>query len=477
MSESSHISRDAISVSGGNAGLATLPQPIKVRPPARDTVAALLLLGYFACLGAYLGYPTVAASIFAAVAAIIIAFGITTAVVFDGRRLYRRSPMLPVIITPMMQFPRRMRIREVEKVETSELRPIKRGRNAIYRHRTTFHSKGNTISVTSGSRNFALLLRSVLPLLPAEVLDRRSAELSELYSGKGSISARAAASGIPPADVLEGSLRGEGNRIFPRIKKDRTSVLLSADRYDELRAVARELRVSGSLVRAIESYRRLASSNPYDAAMVFEFAVCLSAFADLDKDSPARREGSVLFRFAERLAAGDRTILEKIVAEYIESGDWHRAEILAGRVTEKFGPSYRSLVQKAEIALNEGKMAHVVLDLSRAADVAPIPALKNWAEDEADYFRRLSGDDDYVALELSRLNLGDSIERSKRMAVNVAVMAIPLMMTGMFFEDSLLADVGWAVSAVAFAIRVILVPLGGMFRKRIAPEMIDRDDN
>jgi hypothetical protein len=75
-------------------------------------------------------------------------------------------------------------------------------------------------------------------------------------------------------------------------------------------------------------------------------------------------------------------------------------------------------------------------------------ALKRWTRSEADYFTRLSDDDNYMELEVSRMNLLDRLARWRGSCFRVALYSIPLIATGILFEEPLLTDTGWLVSSV-----------------------------
>ena len=66
-----------------------------------------------------------------------------------------------------------------------------------------------------------------------------------------------------------------------------------------------------------------------------------------------------------------------------------------------------------EIALREGKIAHVIHHFGSATHVAETPALRRWSKAEADYFARLNDDEEYMDMEVSRVNMLDTVERAR----------------------------------------------------------------
>jgi hypothetical protein len=106
----------------------------------------------------------------------------------------------------------------------------------------------------------------------------------------------------------------------------------------------------------------------------------------------------------------------------------------------------------AEMALREGKIAHVIHQFSAAGRLADSNAQRRWARGEADYFARLNDDEDYLELEISRMNLVERLERYQKTTLRAVLFGFPLILIGVLAEEFTVANVGWAVSAIAIAI-------------------------
>ena len=65
------------------------------------------------------------------------------------------------------------------------------------------------------------------------------------------------------------------------------------------------------------------------------------------------------------------------------------------------------------MALREGKIAHVIHHFSIANRLAETPSLRRWTQGETEYFSHLNSDDEYMELEISRVNMLETVESSK----------------------------------------------------------------
>jgi hypothetical protein len=140
---------------------------------------------------------------------------------------------------------------------------------------------------------------------------------------------------------------------------------------------------------------------------------------------------------------------------------------------ESVEENFRGLRGMAEIALREGKIAHVIHNFSAANRLAETPALRRWTQSEADYFSHLNDDDEYMDMEISRINLLETLERSKRTALKIAMFGFPAIIVGITTSDVLISNIGWAVSSVALLIWAGLAMSLGLFSERIPYELVE----
>ncbi len=97
----------------------------------------------------------------------------------------------------------------------------------------------------------------------------------------------------------------------------------------------------------------------------------------------------------------------------------------------------------------DGKLAHVVHHYNNAVRLASDRAAARFAGREASYYARLNSDDDYLALELRRIDWLQNLHRARRIAARIALASLGLVIVGASIDDSIRA-VGWslAISAV-----------------------------
>jgi len=201
----------------------------------------------------------------------------------------------------------------------------------------------------------------------------------------------------------------------------------------------------------------------------------LFSLSNLNNDPRLGRRGAAALRLAERRASGDAELLERIGETYRQFGFSRRAASAYQAAIERLGECFRALIGLAELALDEGKLAHVVHNFSAANMATRNAALKRWTRSEADYFTRLSDDDNYMELEVSRMNLLDKLDRWKKSAFRIALYSIPLIAVGLFFDEPLVADAGWLVSATAFLTWAGMNVVFRMLTPRIPYELVEDD--
>src|SRR5207248_113044 len=139
------------------------------------------------------------------------------------------------------------------------------------------------------------------------------------------------------------------------------------------------------------------------------------------------------------------------------------------------GESFRIARGLAEIALREGKIAHVILHFATANRVAESPALRRWTKGESEYFSRLNADDEYMEMEIGRVNLLEMLEKSKKTALRIAFVGVPAILAGVILEDDLIANIGWAISSVALLIWTGLIVSVRLLTPRLPYDLVESD--
>lgn len=461
---------DASKVRAERAAAAVGPA-ISVRVSPHTYLAAILIGTYLSALFFYLELD-IAGGIFFVAAWIVLPFlALNDRVSFDGKRL-TRTGLAPRAWAWFNGSRRRLKIIDIEQVETQSVRALRRGGNVVYRHRTMMRGKGVSVTIASGGEEYRRMIAGILPRLSDSVLDTRSIELRDHLADPKETLMKARSAQIPSAEVLEGSFRSTKGASAAHHQDQKAQ----PDKADELRSLANELRLSGHLPQALEAFRRALIARPRDGRLLFEFARCLHSFAGSRRDPRLARRALAASRLSERNATDDGDLLARLGEWYFEIGDWRRAGTVFQRVTERVGENFRVARGMAEIALRDGKIAHVIHHFAAAGRMAETAALRRWSNSEAAYFSHLNDDEEYMEMEISRVNMLETVERSKRTALRIAFLAFPAVMIGVLFEDELIAQIGWAVSTVALLIWCGLIVSARILSTRIPYEMMDPDD-
>lgn len=439
---------------------------IRVRVLPLNYLVSLLLASFLAAFLIYLEADLYAYILLSFAWIVIPALILQDRVEFDGRRI-RRTGLIPRTWARLTATRDRIKLNDIELVQTNIIRTIKRGGNLLYTYRTTFFGKGKAFTIHSGGRHYREFVESVFPKLSANVLDHRSIDLRDHLDDRIEVKRRAKEAEIPPAEVLEGSLIGS----FPKAASVEETA--SVERALELHRLANELRVSGLLPQAIEAFRRAVILMPRNARLLFDFALCLRSYAASYRDGTAERKALAMMRLAERRAGDDGELLTEIGESYFQFGEWRRAGSTFKKAIDRAGERFRSLTGLAELALHEGKIAHVIHNFTAASELADTPAARRWTKHEIDYFSRLNDDEEYMELEVSRMNLLDTLATVRGSALRIAVVGIPVIVIGILFEEHLVANIGWAVSLISLTVWTTVIILSHMLAARIPYELVD----
>lgn len=441
---------------------------VQVRVSPNSYFVALFLATFFTALLVYLRYD-LEALVFGVASWLVIPFLIwSDRISFDGEELYRTG-LIPRIWAWLNGSSCRLGLDEVEQVETQALRALKRGGSVFYRYRTTITGNDLRFVIGSGGEDYRLMVKKLFPLLSENVLDNRSIELRDYLSEPKETLMKAEFARVPSAEVLESSLNEfENPGHFRKMKRSaRLSAEEDPEKAEYLRHLANELRLSGHLLQALEVFRRALRLRPKDAWLLFEFARCLHSFAGAERNERLERKAIAALRLAEQRAADDETLLARLGESYFQYGEWRRARKVFQKALDTAEESFRSVRGMAEISLREGKIAHVIHHFSTANRFAETPALRRWTQNEAEYFSRLNDDDEYMDMEVSRVNLLESLERGKRTALKIALFGLPWILVGLLLGESLVVNLGWAVSCVSLLIWVGMIMSRNLLSARV----------
>ncbi len=444
---------------------------IKIRVSPNSYFIALFLATFFTGLFIYLEYDPAAAFLFISSWVLIPLAIWTDKISFDGKQL-TRTGLVPRIWAWFNNAKYRLKLDEVEQIETQAQRALKRGGNVFYRYRTSVRGKDLSFVIASGGEDYRRMVLKLFPLLSENLLDNRSIELRDYLSEPKETFMKAEFAKIPSTEVLEESLN---EFEHPKLKKKARKIPPvfedgELEKAEYLRRLANELRLSGNLLQALEVFRRALFLNPKDAWLLFEFARCLHSFAGAEKNGKLERKALAALRLAEKRGENDKELLARLGESYFQYGEWDRAKKVFQKTLDAAGESFRSVRGMAEISLREGKIAHVIHNFATANRLAETPALRRWTQNETDYFTRLNSDDEYMDMEVSRVNLLESLERGKKTSLKIALLGLPWIIVGILLEENLIINLGWAVASVS-----LLIWAGTIMSRNILSDRIPLD--
>ncbi|HJU56694.1 MAG TPA: tetratricopeptide repeat protein [Pyrinomonadaceae bacterium] len=377
----------------------------------------------------------------------ILAF--TDRISFDGHTLARRG-LVPLFIRLVGGRKLRLGVEEIERVETSAVRTLRRNGRVRYRYRSEVAGRGNTFIFASGGNSYRQMVRTLFPLLGYDKVDARSSELRDYLTDAQTLRMNAELLRIAPPDVLEGTTSDLGRGAKKELRQQRvegqTPSAIDVERGRLLRLAANELRAAGRLRESEEAFRRAFLVIPNDGWLVYEFARFLRSQAGATRDMRLLQRARACLRLALRRADNDAALLSRIGESFYEYGELQQATRAFMGALEANPRAFRAEIGLAEVALRNGKLAHVIHHYDAAARIAPDESLAARARREADYYSRLNDDDDYLATELRRIGWLQHLQRARRLAARMTLASILLALLGPSFDESI-EGVGWSLAS------------------------------
>lgn len=446
------------------------PRTHSIRVSPNSYFSALFVSVFLSGLAIDADYQVIGFSLFAAAWAIFPLLALTDKISFDGETL-KRTGLLPNVWAAVNDETLSLQLNEIEQVETNALRALKRGGNVFYRYRTSISGNNLKFVFASGGENYRSLVKQLFTKVDENVLDNRSIELRDYINEPKEVLMKAEFAKIPSSEVLENSLEDFTNKKINRCNF--SFVDADQEKVDYLRQLANELRLSGYLLRSLEVFRRALLINPNDPWLLFEFSRCLSSYAGAERNPKLEHRANAALRLAELRNNKDSDLFSRIGESYFQFGAFERAKLSFNKALITAEDSFRSARGLAEIALREGKIAHVIHHFGHAIRSTEINALKNWAEGETDYFRRLNTDDTYMDAEVQRINWLESMQKHRGMAIRIGILSFAIIILGVFLEEPLIKNIGWAISAVCFFVWTVLTFGKSIFAERIPLDLFD----
>lgn len=427
---------------------------VRVSPGPYLTVAAVLT--FFAALLLRVQYDGWALLLVSAAWLILPLLAFTDRIVFDGLSLRRQGP-ISSLLHLLTGYRKQLWIDDFESLETHAVRTLRSGGRVRYRYRTQIAGKGKEFVIVSGGREYRKLVRELFPLIHENKLDNRSRDLRDYLHEPGFLNRKAELSQLASAavlDVAESDFRIGGK---PHQRRETDKIEPTAEDLERarlLRRLGNELRVSGRLREAGEAFRRALNVRPHGAWLIYDFARLLRSQASAHGDARLLSRARAALRLASIRARKDVVLLPLIGESFLECGDARQARHALQKALEIDSGNFKARVGLADIALREGKLAHVIHHYQEAARDASEQALARYARNEGEYYMHLNNDDDYLATELRRISWLQSVTRIRRFALRVTnVSVLMALIAGLI--DPVAGSFAWSIASSALFVWLV----------------------
>lgn len=368
---------------------------------------------------------------------------------FDGHVL-TRSGIIPRVTRLISGRSLSLCLDEIERVETSAVRTLRRNGRVRYRYRSEIFGKGSSFVFSSGGNSYRQMVRTLFPLLGYDKVDARSSELRDYLTDSRTLRANLELLHIAPEVVLEGATSDLQLNLKKESRHKRAGSgepsVLDLERGRLLRLAANELRAAGRLRESAEAFRRALLVIPREGWLIYEYARYLRSQAGAQRNARLMRRSRAGLRLALRRAGDDAPLLSRIGESFYEYGELEQAARAFRHALEVNPRAFRAEIGLAEVALRTGKLAHVVHHYDAAARIAPDEAIARYARRESDYYARLNNDDDYLVAELRRINWLQNLQRAKRLASRMTLASVMLALVGPSLDDAI-ESVGWSLAS------------------------------
>ena len=374
-------------------------------------------------------------------------------IVFDGVSIHRQGPGF-FILQSVFGRTKQLTVSDFETVETNAVRTLRRRGSVRYRYRTQISGKGKEFVIASGGEAYRRLVRELLPLVHEDKLDNRSRDLRDYLTDPGSVKRKTKLSQLASEDILDETM--SDYRVGGKQKRAQESETTPASAQDIerahlLRRLGNELRVAGRLREAGEAFRRALNATPAGAWLIYDFARLLRSQASAQSDARLLTRSRAALRLASMRAENDLVLLPLIGESFLECGDSRQARQTLQKTVDLDTGNYKARLGLADIALREGKLAHVIHHYQAAARVTSEQALARYARREGEYYLNLNNDEEYLATELRRINWLQHVTRVRRLSSRVINAGILLALVGGFL-DPVLGSVGWSIASSAMIV-------------------------
>ncbi len=373
---------------------------------------------------------------------------LTNRLSFDGVAL-KRTGLSAFIERLIRRRSALLSISDVERVEVTSLRTLRRGGNVRYRYRVDVMGADCCFTFASGGKQFRRMVNVLLREIEDPRLDARARELRDHLVEVKFVRVEAERLGIAPNAVLENARTAAEKRI-EKHRRESVSTNSEADleRAMLLRRTANDLRICGRLRQSAEAFRRALLITPRNGWLIYEYARLLKSQASAFADARLLLRACAALALAARRGGADARLLERIGESFLEYCDPARAAKTFRQALDADENSYRAEMGLAEVALTQGKLAHVIHHYNDAARIAPDKPCARLARRESEYYSRLNNDEDYLAAEVRRMNWLEAAGRVHRLTARVSFAAVLIALIGSSV-DQFIGGLGWAVASSA----------------------------
>src|SRR5215204_4376279 len=449
------------------------PTIASVRVSPGPYIALASVATFVAALMLRANYDAAALILIATAWLVIPVFALSDRIAFDGTSLRRQGP-LASFLNLFFGYRKQLSIDDFETVETQAVRTLRRGGRVRYRYRPQITGKGKEFVIVSGGRDYRKLVHALFPLIHEGKLDNRSRDLRDYLNDPSFLNRKTQLSQLASSDLLD--ITRSDFKLGRKFKR-RTDVPETPatpedlERARLLRRLGNELRVSGRLREASEAFRRALNVRPHGAWLIYDFARLLRSQASAQADARLLSRARAALRLAFIRAEDDVVLLPLIGESFLECGDQRHARRALQRVVDLDSGNFKARVGLADIALREGKLAHVIHQYQEAARVSSEQALARYARSEGEYYMQLNNDDDYLAAELRRINWLQSVTRIRRLALRVTNASVLLALVG-GFVNPVAGSLGWSIASSGLIIWILTLLGTRMLFERSKPTTV-----
>ena len=397
----------------------------------------------------------------------------TDRVVFDGQSMSRRG-LFPFFRRTISGQANQLAIHDIERVESLAVRTLRRGGRVRYRYRVEISGKGIDLVIASGGSNFRNMVKRLLPLVSDEKLDPRSCELRDFLIDSKALKAKIRSLQLASSEVLDDATVDLQPNAKGRVRHQRLNTVklneVDTERAVLLQRIGNELRTAGRLRQSAEAFRRALRVTPRDGRLIFDFSRLLRSQASATSDARLLSRARAGLRLAVKRSSTDADLLSRIGESFFEYGDLSQSARVFRRALVLDPCAVRAEIGLAEVALRNGKLAHVIHHYNGAAHIATDESTMRFARREGEYYTRLNDDDNYLASELRRFGWLRHTQRARGISVRLTLGSLLLLFVGVSLDDNL-ATLGWSLASSAITAWILVTLAGRLLshRRRISP--------